>query len=104
MPAFGADYFGPKNVALSYVLMLVAWGITSAFGPLLIAHMRDAASSYRGALPVIAGIMAISMLLPILARPPRNGDTDNRNRIAPLPKEVGVIASRVTTANPPHAQ
>jgi hypothetical protein len=23
--------------------MLVAWGFTSAFGPLLIAHMRDAA-------------------------------------------------------------
>jgi OFA family oxalate/formate antiporter-like MFS transporter len=56
--------------------MLVAWGFTSAFGPLLIAHMRDAASSNRGALPVIAGIMAISTLLPILVRPPRNGDTD----------------------------
>jgi OFA family oxalate/formate antiporter-like MFS transporter len=56
--------------------MLVAWGFTSAFGPLLIAHMREAASSYCGALPVIAGVIAISTLLPILVRPPRNGDTD----------------------------
>jgi predicted MFS family arabinose efflux permease len=44
--------------------MLVAFGFTIAFGALLIAHMRDAASSNRGALALIAGIMAISTLLP----------------------------------------
>jgi MFS transporter, OFA family, oxalate/formate antiporter len=70
MPAFAADYFGPKNVGPIYGLMLTAWGFASAFGPLLIAHMRETAGSYRGALHLIAGVMAISALLPILIRPP----------------------------------
>src|SRR5882757_5202564 len=71
MPAFAADYFGPKNVGPIYGLMLTAWGFASVFGPLLIAHMRETAGSYRGALHVIAGVMAISTLLPTLVRPPR---------------------------------
>jgi MFS transporter, OFA family, oxalate/formate antiporter len=75
MPAFAADYFGPKNVGPIYGLMLTAWGFASAFGPLLIAHMRETAGSYRGALDVIAGVMAISALLPILVRPPRTSAT-----------------------------
>jgi len=71
MPAFTADYFGPKNVGPIYGLMLTAWGFASAFGPLLIAYMRESSGSYHGALHVIAGVMAISTLLPIAMRPPR---------------------------------
>jgi OFA family oxalate/formate antiporter-like MFS transporter len=71
MPAFTADYFGPKNVGPIYGLMLTAWGFASAFGPLFIAHMRETAGSYRGALHVIAGVMAVSTLLPSLVHPPR---------------------------------
>src|SRR4030081_1013422 len=71
MPAFAADYFGPKNVGPIYGLMLTAWGFASAFGPLLIAHMRETTGSYSGALRVIAGVMAVSTLLPLLVRPPR---------------------------------
>ena len=77
MPAFAADYFGPKNVGPIYGLMLTAWGFASVFGPLLIAHMRETAGSYRGALHIIAGVMAISALLPILVRPPRDHDVDS---------------------------
>lgn len=71
MPAFAADYFGPKNVGPIYGLMLTAWGFASAFGPLLIAHMRQVNGSYGGALHIIAGIMAASVLLPILISPPK---------------------------------
>src|SRR5260370_30338770 len=74
MPAFAADYFGRKNVGPIYGLMLTAWGFASAFGPLLIARMRETAGSYRGALHLIAGIMAVSTILPILVRPPRTRD------------------------------
>lgn len=70
MPAFAADYFGSKNVGPIYGLMLTAWGFASAFGPLLIAHMRQADGNYNGALRTIAGIVAASALLPILVRPP----------------------------------
>jgi OFA family oxalate/formate antiporter-like MFS transporter len=71
MPAFTADYFGPKNVGPIYGLMLTAWGFASAFGPLFIAHMRETTGSYSGALRVIAGVMAVSTLVPVVVRPPQ---------------------------------
>jgi OFA family oxalate/formate antiporter-like MFS transporter len=78
MPAFTADYFGSKNVGPIYGLMLTAWGFASVFGPLLIAYMRQANGSYHGALHTIAGIMALSLLLPIVVHPPsRTAATDH---------------------------
>jgi MFS transporter, OFA family, oxalate/formate antiporter len=71
LPAFTADYFGSKNVGPIYGLLLTAWGTASAFGPLLIAHMRQSSGSYTSGLHVIAIIMAISTLLPILVSPPK---------------------------------
>ena len=71
MPAFAADYFGPKNVGSIYGLMLTAWGFASAFGPLLIAHMRESSGTYATGLHVIAGILLVSMVLPFIVRPPR---------------------------------
>jgi MFS transporter, OFA family, oxalate/formate antiporter len=71
MPAFTADYFGPKNVGPIYGLMLTAWSFASVFGPLYIARMREIAGNYSGALHVIAVVMAISILLPIIVRPPK---------------------------------
>src|SRR5436190_1918326 len=94
MPAFAADYFGPKNVGPIYGLMLTAWGFASAFGPLLIAYMRESSGSYRGALHVIAGVMAVSAVLPILVRPPRVAQRATTQRNGALPKETVVIASR----------
>jgi OFA family oxalate/formate antiporter-like MFS transporter len=71
MPAFTADYFGPKNVGPIYGLMLTAWSFASVFGPLYIARVREMTGSYAGALHVIAGVMAASILLPIIVHPPR---------------------------------
>jgi MFS transporter, OFA family, oxalate/formate antiporter len=84
MPAFAADYFGSKNVGTIYGLMLTAWGFASAFGPLLIAYMREANGAYRGALHVIAGVMALSMLLPIIVSPPSR----DRGRSSEGPKPI----------------
>jgi OFA family oxalate/formate antiporter-like MFS transporter len=72
MPAFAADYFGAKNVGPIYGLMLTAWGCASAFGPLLIAHLRQATGSYVSGLHAIAYVMAASVLLPILVSPPKS--------------------------------
>src|SRR5258708_17455940 len=70
MPAFVADYFGSANVGSIYGLMLTAWGSASAFGPLLIAHLRQASGTYVSGMHVIAGVMAISVVLTLLVRPP----------------------------------
>ena len=77
MPAFAADYFGSKNVGPIYGLMLTAWGFASAFGPLLIAYMRQASGTYRGALHVIAGVMAASLLLPFVVHPPARTEDES---------------------------
>jgi OFA family oxalate/formate antiporter-like MFS transporter len=74
MPAFAADYFGARNVGPIYGLMLTAWGCASAFGPLMIAHMRQSSGSYSTGLRVIACIMAVSVLLPVIVRPPRRAE------------------------------
>ena len=71
MPAFTADYFGSKNVGPIYGLMLTAWGTASAFGPLLIARLRQSSGSYGSGLHIIAAIMAVSVVLPILVSPPK---------------------------------
>jgi OFA family oxalate/formate antiporter-like MFS transporter len=71
MPAFAADYFGSKNVGPIYGLMLTAWGMASAFGPLLVAHMRQSSGSYASGLHAIAGVMLVSAVLPALVRPPK---------------------------------
>jgi len=76
MPAFAADYFGAKNVGPIYGLMLTAWGFASAFGPLLIAYFRQSTGAYASALHLIAVIMVVSIVLPLLVRPPKsNGES-----------------------------
>ena len=83
MPAFAADYFGTKNVGAIYGLMLTAWGSASAFGPLLIAYLRQRTGSYEEGLRVIACVMAVSALVPLIVSPPRRineavGSTQHR--------------------------
>jgi len=71
MPAFAADFFGPRNVGSIYGLMLTAWGFAGVCGPTLIAHVRQSTGHYTQALEIIAGIMLISAVLPFVIRPPR---------------------------------
>ena len=82
MPAFAADYFGSKNVGPIYGLMLTAWGCASAFGPLLIAHLREVDGSYRAALHIIAGVMAVSIVLPIVISPPKVHDVESSDLLS----------------------
>jgi OFA family oxalate/formate antiporter-like MFS transporter len=80
MPAFAADYFGSKNVGPIYGLMLTAWGCASVVGPGMIAYMRETTGSYHGALHVIAGVMAVSTLVPILVSRPQMAPPDTGSK------------------------
>src|SRR5438445_287169 len=71
MPAFTADYFGPKNVGPIYGLMLTAWSFASVFGPLYIARMPETTGNYSGAVHFIAIVMFDSVLLSIVVRAAR---------------------------------
>jgi OFA family oxalate/formate antiporter-like MFS transporter len=70
MPAFAADYFGPRDVGPIYGLMLTAWGFGSAVGPLLIATIRERTGQYTDALYILAGVMLVSAVIPFLVHPP----------------------------------
>ncbi|HEV2582276.1 MAG TPA: OFA family MFS transporter [Ktedonobacteraceae bacterium] len=63
MPAFAADFFGPRNAGTIYGAMLTAWSAGAIVGPILIASV-----DFRTALYIIAVIMAVSTVLPIVAR------------------------------------
>jgi OFA family oxalate/formate antiporter-like MFS transporter len=70
MPAFCADYFGPREVGSIYGLMLTAWGCGSALDPILIAHLRQSTGEYEQALLIIAAIMVCAAVVPLFLRAP----------------------------------
>ena len=70
MPAFAADYFGTMHVGSIYGLMLTAWSAAGVLGPTLIASLRESTGSYNQAMYVIAGLMAVSAVIPLMVRPP----------------------------------
>src|SRR6266566_1237402 len=63
MPAFAADFFGPKNAGTIYGAMLTAWSAGGIVGPLLIASI-----DYHLALFILAALMLVSCALPLIAR------------------------------------
>ncbi len=69
MPAFAADFFGPKNAGTIYGAMLTAWSAGGIVGPILIASFGTTANpDYATPLYIIAGIMLVSAALPLIAR------------------------------------
>src|SRR3984893_12236158 len=78
MPAFTADYFGPKNVGPIYGLMLTAWSFASVFGPLYIARVRGPTGLFLARLHVSAEMRAVFFLLPLIVPPPRRGGSGEK--------------------------
>ncbi len=69
MPAFAADFFGPKNAGTIYGAMLTAWSAGGIVGPILITSFGTGTSiDYRTPLYIIAVIMLVSAALPLIAR------------------------------------
>ena len=88
MPAFAADFFGPRNVGSIYGLMLTAWGFAGVLGPTLIAHVRQNTGYYTEALELIAGIMLASAILPFVIRPPKARSSETTDAIVNQAKQV----------------
>ena len=70
MPAFAADYFGPKHVAPIMGLLMTAQGSAAMLGPLLLASARETSGSYGPALAPLAIAIALSAALPLALRQP----------------------------------
>ena len=71
-PAFAADEFGPGNVGPIFGMMMVPWAFAAAFGPQLFAYLRQSTGDYARPLQLIAGMLTVSMILPLLVSPLRS--------------------------------
>jgi OFA family oxalate/formate antiporter-like MFS transporter len=69
MPAFAADYFGPKHVGPIMGLLMTAQGSAAMLGPMLLALSRETSGSYEPALSTLALALAVSAVLPLTLRP-----------------------------------
>jgi OFA family oxalate/formate antiporter-like MFS transporter len=70
MPSFTADYFGTKYMGINYGWILLAWGVGGIVGPIFVAIVKDRTGTFAGALPVIAIMLLVSMILPLVVRKP----------------------------------
>jgi OFA family oxalate/formate antiporter-like MFS transporter len=71
MPAFAADYFGPRHLGPIMGLLMTAQGAAGLVGPLLLATARAAFGWYEPALSPLAVVLLFSAALALVLRPPR---------------------------------
>ncbi|HXW91869.1 MAG TPA: OFA family MFS transporter [Terriglobales bacterium] len=71
MPSFTADYFGARFMGGIYGWILLAWGVGGVVSPIMIARIRQATGTYSTAIHIIAGVMVVSLILPVIVRPPK---------------------------------
>jgi OFA family oxalate/formate antiporter-like MFS transporter len=70
MPAFTADYFGPKNLGMNYGLVFLGWGL-AFFIPQAAGYLsRDAAFYLSGGL-----LVAATVLSRVIQRPIKSGES-----------------------------
>ena len=89
MPAYVSDAFGTRFMGLNYGLVLTAWGFAGVVGPLLMARAKDLTGSFAGLLPLVASLLALSVLLPLLTSEPATRDARRRWASPPGAHELG---------------
>jgi OFA family oxalate/formate antiporter-like MFS transporter len=73
MPATAADFFGTPNAGAIYGAMIVAWSIGGVVGPLLAAKLYESSGSYDRPFTVLGIVALVSVVLPVITRPPAGG-------------------------------
>lgn len=69
MPAFTADYFGPKNLGFNYGLVFIGWGI-AFFVPQLGGYLTDATGSLSATFYLSGSLLVAAVLLSRFLHPP----------------------------------
>ncbi len=75
MPSFTADFFGPKYMGGIYGIILLAWGAAAIPSPIMIARLHQATGKFDTSIYVIAGVLAVSLILPLIAKRPMQKET-----------------------------
>ncbi len=101
MPSFNADYVGTRHMGANYGAMLTAWGVAGVIGPLLAADIKDAIGSFSGALPIVAVMLLVAMVLLMVIRKPQAGVRRSAPRIVlhalPNPPKQRSVATRLAS-------
>jgi MFS transporter, OFA family, oxalate/formate antiporter len=95
MPATAGDYFGLRNAGAIYGLMIVGWSIGGVVGPLLAAALIEG-DAYTTAFTTIAVLAFVSIVLPLVTRPPGMGRRVVVREAADLPETPVPEAPRTT--------
>jgi len=82
MPSLTADFFGAKFMGGIYGIILLAWGAAAIPSPIMIARLHQATGRFDTSIYVIAVVLAVSLVLPLIAKRPRAKDAAQRT---PLP-------------------
>jgi OFA family oxalate/formate antiporter-like MFS transporter len=69
MPAFTADFFGPKHLGTNYGLVFLGWGM-AFFVPQLAGYMKDVTGSLDHAFYLSGGLLVAAVLVSRVLRPP----------------------------------
>ena len=71
MPATMADYYGLKNLGVNYGFLFTAFGVAGTTGSLLGGRVRDLTGNYTNAYFIVAGMLALAVVLAFITHPPR---------------------------------
>ncbi len=74
MPSFTADFFGAKYMGGIYGIILLAWGAAAIPSPIMIARLHQSTGAFDTSIYVIAGVLAASLVLPLVAKRPQKKD------------------------------
>ncbi len=83
MPSFTADFFGAKYMGGIYGIILLAWGAAAIPSPIMIAHLHQSTGAFDTSIYVIAGVLAVSLVLPLIAKRPTGKERLASAAVAP---------------------
>lgn len=90
MPAFTADYFGPKNLGFNYGLVFIGWGV-AFFVPQTAGYIKDATGSLDATFYLSGGLLVSAVILSrFLRRPLSKGE---RQGLEPIDSLAPAVAS-----------
>ncbi|GAB3431833.1 OFA family MFS transporter [Flindersiella endophytica] len=75
MPATAGDFFGLKNAGAIYGLMIIGWSLGGVLGPQIAAALISG-SEYTLAFTTIGIIALVSIVIPLITRPPKAGQPE----------------------------
>lgn len=72
MPSTAGKFFGAKNAGAIYGLMLIAWSIGGAVGPLLLNQLIGPNKAYTLAFTTVGIVALVGIALTLITRPPKH--------------------------------